>query len=102
MTDGQPLKERREAEKAELFQGTGQESHAGKENVVWRRQVWLHLDAEALFFVLEVIFWLLMSIFLQHHSLTEEYLSSTEGSFSCKWGFTPVMGRMLVDKALMV
>lgn len=34
MTDGQPLKERREAEKAELFQGTGQESHAGKENVV--------------------------------------------------------------------
>lgn len=31
-----------------------------------------------------------------------KYLSSMEGSFSCRWGFTPVIGRMFVDKALMV
>lgn len=37
-----------------------------------------------------------------HRSFSEKYLSSTDGSFSCKWGFTPVIGRMLVDKALMV
>lgn len=34
--------------------------------------------------------------------LFNKYLSSMEGSFSCRWGFTPVIGRMLVDKALMV
>ncbi|TNN56915.1 hypothetical protein EYF80_032905 [Liparis tanakae] len=37
-----------------------------------------------------------------HRSFNDGYLSSTEGSLCCRWGFTPVMGRMLVDKALMV
>lgn len=108
MTDGQPLKERRKAEKAELFQ-KGRD-RAGiirrkRKDMLTEEVRFGSVLMQKPFFLLrlaEIPGTLLCASSNPLHSFIEEYLSSTEGSFSCKWGFTPIMGRMLVDKALMV